>query len=222
MNENEIVDPEAPEGQEPETPSAEELQGQLESERTRNSQLVTRLDRLESLLIQRGVNGGAEGEEPAREPARPREPAPAEPNFEDMSTADLAKYVVKAVDQRLHAFSKDVDARMSKAAAQVEAQALVTEIAEAMEEHPDLLDYQQPVTQLMTDNPKLSVEDAYVLARRKAGKPISDSPSAGKPAPESGVPPRGSRAPVAGKPEAQPKTFEEAGRLAWKKLGMSE
>lgn len=219
MANEEHVEPEVPEGQEPETPSAEELRGQLEAERTRNSQLVTRLDRLESMLIQRGVEGGdAEERAATREPARP---ATEPPNFEEMSTADLAKYVVQSVDQRLQAFSKDVDAKVSQATAKVEAQALVSEIAEAMETHEDLLEYQQPITQIMAENGKLSVEDAYYLAKRKAGKPISDSPSA-KPAPESGVPPRGSRAPVAGKPAAQPASFEEAGRLAWKKLGMSE
>lgn len=220
MNENEHVEPEVVDETEPETPSADELQGQLEAERTRNSQLVTRLDRLESMLVQRGVEGGeSEREAPTREPAKP---VTEEPNFDDMSTADLAKFVVRSVDQRLQAFSKDVDAKVSQATAKVEAQTLVNEIAEAMETHGDLLDYQQPITQIMAQNGNLSVEDAYFLAKRRAGKPISDSPSAGKPAPESGVPPRGSRAPVAGKPEAQPKTFEEAGRLAWKKLGLSE
>lgn len=211
--------PEGQDGPEPETPSAEELQGQLEAERTRSSQLVSRLDRLESLLIQRGVSGE---DEPARQPAPSREAAPAELDLDAMSTAELAKYVVRSVDQRLQTFSKDVDAKMSQAAAKVEAQALVSEIAEAIEEHPDLLEYQQPITQIMSENAKLSVEDAYYLARRRVGKPVSDSPNAGKPAPESGVPPRGSRAPVTGKPEAQPKTFEEAGRQAWRKLGMSE
>lgn len=196
-----------------EAPTIEELQAKLTDTEGRNSQLVSRLDRLESLLIKQGLEEGETRQRPVPEPERKPEPA----DFDNMSTADAIKYVLGTIDEKLTKHTKSVDERVEQLRLQTERDRMVGEIVDAKEAHPDLLTYQQEIVQIMSNSRGLSIEEAYQLAKLRAGKGANGQASA----PSGGVslPPRGSSRPVA-KVDAAPKSFEEAGRAAWKKLGM--
>lgn len=221
------------EKEEQETPSVEELQTQLSAEREKSSQLLTRLDRLEGLLIQQGVERGGEVEDddtPA--PTRKAAPREEEPDFETMTPKDQIRYVLGAIDEKLAAFGQNVEKRIASVQTESQARALVDDIADVMDTYgkENVVALQKEIVRYMADNKKLSVEDAYVLAARRAGKPIDAASKKPGPANEEGgspresllretdLPPRGPSKPV--KREAQPTTFHEAGHSAWKKLGL--
>lgn len=202
--------------QEQQGPTVEELQGQLEQERAKSANLTQRLDRFESLLVKRGLDateGDGRGEE-RREPPKKEEP---EPTYDDMSTKDVVQHVLGKIGGMLDEHGKRTDSKIASLRQEQQTNALVEEIASAMEDHPDLGEYQAEIVKRMAGNPNLNVEDAYFLAKKGAGKlEVGEKKES-----EGGLPPRGSR-PGGGKPPEQPKSFSDAGAQAWKKLGMTE
>lgn len=195
-------------------PTVEELQQKLADTEGRNSQLVSRLDRLESLLIKTGLEE-SEARKPAPEPERKAEPA----DFDSMSTADAIKYVLGTIDAKLTKHAKAVDERVEQLRLQTERDRIANEIVEANEAHPDLLQYQQEIVQIMSRSQGLSIEEAYQLAKMRKGTVANGGQASSPASGGASLPPRGSSRPVA-KVDTAPKSFEEAGRLAWKKLGM--
>ncbi|MGH9203359.1 MAG: hypothetical protein ACRD2A_19195, partial [Vicinamibacterales bacterium] len=146
MADEEITTETPAEGQDQtEAPTVEELRQRLSDSEGRNSQLVSRLDRLESLLIKTGLEEGETRQRREPEPER-KEP---EPSFEDMSTADAIKYVLGTIDEKLTKHSKAIDERVENIRLQAERDRLVGEIVDASEAHSDLLQYQQDIAQIM-------------------------------------------------------------------------
>lgn len=197
----------------------QQLQHQLEEERAGRQKDRGRLDRLETLLIQRGLTSDDAEQQVGKAVKVATREAEQEPDWDSMSTKDVATFVLKRVEQIVNEKSTQSQAEIERLRVDQQTKALGDEIVEVMKSHPDLVDYQTEVTKLLTDNVKLSVEDAYYLAVRKAGKTPSEGDK-GEQQTRSSLPPGGRGTTTRKASEVIPKTYEEAGAAAWKKLGL--
>jgi hypothetical protein len=116
-----------------------------------------------------------------QQPKQDDEPAPEpDPNWAELDNAALAqqlqkkvvsqvgKAISKTLADTLSPLQQQLDYLMGMANQHRQSQT-TNEVSEAMKRHPDLPRYQQSMLAIHKDNPSLSVEELYILAKTRAG-----------------------------------------------------
>jgi hypothetical protein len=153
--------------------------------------------------------------EEARRPARREAPPPTE-KIDEMSNTQLAQFIFDTINEQ-------AGDRLQKIETTVETIKVMREIDQAAAKHEDFWQYEDRIREISTENPTLSIERAYKLA--KSESPAPAKPKEGERQPSKterllNLPPRvfGEKpgaASAATKPSMKSETLTSAAERAW-------
>lgn len=105
---------------------------------------------------------------------------PAEPDLDNLSPKDLSKYmigqVLKSIKPMIEQALKPVQDRLGVVDQYVQksaADGVNLQIEKVRSRYPDFDQYRQTMVHLSNDNPSLSVEELYIIAKTRSGQPLS-------------------------------------------------
>ena len=169
--------------------------------------------------------GGYQQPNPQPQP----QPEP-EPNFDPdtASQRELVEYVTKKVANLIEQRVGEVDKQIKKQEYETQYEKAQREVQEAMRKYPDFSNYRMDMIEIAKKHPNISAEEAYLLAKAKAGGRRTPTPRTGqkqlptqqpRPTPQGGARP-GNVSTSTTKRKEDFSSYDEAIEEAMKKVGL--
>ena len=169
--------------------------------------------------------GGYQQPNPQPQP----QPEP-EPEFDPdtASQRELVEYVTKKVANLIEQRVGEVDKQVKRQEYESQYEKAQREVQEAMKKYPDFSNYRMDMIEIAKKHPNISAEEAYLLAKAKAGGRRTPTPRTGqkqaltqqpKPTPQGGARP-GNVSTSTTKRKEDFSSYDEAIEEAMKKVGL--
>lgn len=166
------------------------------------------------------------------QPNQTQVPAPTQPETDfDPDTAsqrELVEYVTKKVSSLIEQKVGEVDKQIKRQDYESQYEKAQREVQEAMKKYPDFNHYRTDMVEVAKRHPNISAEEAYLLAKAKAGSRRVPNPRTGqrqvtptqpKPSPQGGARP-GNVSTSTTKRKEDFSNYDEAIEEAMKKAGL--
>lgn len=164
-----------------------------------------------------------------QQPKPQPQPEP-EPEFDPdtASQRELVEYVTKKVANLIEQRVGEVDKQVKRQEYESQYEKAQREVQEAMRKYPDFNNYRMDMIEIAKRHPNISAEDAYLLAKAKAGGRRSPTPRTGqkqppiqqpRPTPQGGARP-GNVSTSTTKRKEDFSSYDEAIEEAMKKVGL--
>lgn len=166
-------------------------------------------------------------QQPSPQPQPQPEP---EPEFDPdtASQRELVEYVTKKVANLIEQRVGEVDKQVKRQEYESQYEKAQREVQEAMKKYPDFSNYRMDMIEIAKKHPNISAEEAYLLAKAKAGGRRTPTPRTGqkqvstqqpKPTPQGGARP-GNVSTSTTKRKEDFSSYDEAIEEAMKKVGL--
>lgn len=166
-------------------------------------------------------------QQPNSQPQPQPEP---EPEFDPdtASQRELVEYVTKKVANLIEQRVGEVDKQVKRQEYESQYEKAQREVQEAMKKYPDFSNYRTDMIEIAKKHPNISAEEAYLLAKAKAGGRRTPTPRTGqkqvstqqpKPTPQGGARP-GNVSTSTTKRKEDFSSYDEAIEEAMKKVGL--
>ena len=164
-----------------------------------------------------------------QQPSPQPQPEP-EPDFDPdtASQRELVEYVTKKVANLIEQRVGEVDKQVKRQEYESQYEKAQREVQEAMKKYPDFSNYRMDMIEIAKKHPNISAEEAYLLAKAKAGGRRTPTPRTGqkqaltqqpKPTPQGGARP-GNVSTSTTKRKEDFSSYDEAIEEAMKKVGL--
>ena len=164
-----------------------------------------------------------------QQPSPQPQPEP-EPEFDPdtASQRELVEYVTKKVANLIEQRVGEVDKQVKRQEYESQYEKAQREVQEAMKKYPDFSNYRMDMIEIAKKHPNISAEEAYLLAKAKAGGRRTPTPRTGqkqaltqqpKPTPQGGARP-GNVSTSTTKRKEDFSSYDEAIEEAMKKVGL--
>ena len=164
-----------------------------------------------------------------QQPSPQPQPEP-EPEFDPdtASQRELVEYVTKKVANLIEQRVGEVDKQVKRQEYESQYEKAQREVQEAMKKYPDFSNYRMDMIEIAKKHPNISAEEAYLLAKAKAGGRRTPTPRTGqkqvstqqpRPTPQGGARP-GNVSTSTTKRKEDFSSYDEAIEEAMKKVGL--